>query len=277
MPWVLTCSDCLSGALLRTIPHSMVGCCYRPRHAGHDDRAETEADFLPAWVDFATWGSHDSPWRMLLHVAEQLGRERGFISFQIGSGSAERGSPCHSQNLSNNAEGRPDALQSVRAQLRFAKIQGVRQAAAREKIADQLREVLPKSNRYRKLLQAVLGRELRTTHAAPWSHIKLVFQFFNDSIFFRRSWSPACMSQGRRSSRARKDCYPASGHGLHGATETKRVQSFASHCALFGRLADEPILTTEELQSLEAAETLCGFWTGPFRGMSSRTKCRLRL
>lgn len=44
--------------------------------------------------------------RMLLHVAEQLGRERGFISFQIG---------------------RPDALQSVRAQLRFAKIQGVRQ------------------------------------------------------------------------------------------------------------------------------------------------------
>ncbi|CAE7334979.1 CaMKII [Symbiodinium pilosum] len=44
--------------------------------------------------------------RMLLHMAEQLGRERGFISFHIG---------------------RPEALHSVKAQLRFAKIQGCRQ------------------------------------------------------------------------------------------------------------------------------------------------------
>lgn len=44
--------------------------------------------------------------RMLLHIAEQLGRERGFMSFHIG---------------------RPELIRSVNAQLRFAKIQGCRQ------------------------------------------------------------------------------------------------------------------------------------------------------
>jgi len=44
--------------------------------------------------------------RMLLHMAEQLGRERAFVSFHIG---------------------RPELLHSVKAQLRFAKIQGCRQ------------------------------------------------------------------------------------------------------------------------------------------------------
>eukprot|EP00913_Durusdinium_trenchii_P031065 g29092.t1 len=44
--------------------------------------------------------------RMLLHIAEQLGRERGFMSFHIG---------------------RPELMHSLSAQLRFAKIQGCRQ------------------------------------------------------------------------------------------------------------------------------------------------------
>lgn len=44
--------------------------------------------------------------RMLLHMAEQLGRERAFVSFNIG---------------------RPELLHSVKSQLRFAKIQGCRQ------------------------------------------------------------------------------------------------------------------------------------------------------
>ena len=43
------------------------------------------------------------------------------------------------------------------------------------------------------------------------------------------------------------------------ATTAREAPQSCVFCALcFGtRLADEPILTTEELQSLEAAETLC--------------------
>jgi len=71
-----------------------------------DDAIDLLGEFIVAFKGDMPLNSTELKLKISLHIAEQLGRERGFISFHIG---------------------RPELLHSVQAQLRFAKIQGCRQ------------------------------------------------------------------------------------------------------------------------------------------------------